>query len=313
MIIKCQNDESKVVAEFADDILQLEFFSTPKQFVIEKADQKYFLAIKKNIRALVYSSNEIFKIDFQKDNEYARLISFKIHYDALFLSTNEKVEFFIRDNTYHLEVKNGSLDIDDDGNILLSLNGTSTEVFVYKFDPSFDFKSLTINTTDTTITDYSYMPEFSISCFDDSSFTLPRQVRFGQPVISTVPANITSSSIQSEVDYFNDGKGPNSRTIYFRIICNKIIETLSANDLSELKLKVYMPNGLDTVKSAEYVDMYFISSDSTNDISIYKAQYDFYVQGNFNGIDYIDGLMYFDIQVPLTVQSYMPIQFDFSL
>ena len=157
------------------------------------------------------------------------------------------------------------------------------------------------------------MPEFSIACFDDSSFAIPRQVRFGKPVISTVPANITTSSNQDDIDFFNNGKGPNSKTIYFRIICNKILETLSSNDLSELKLKVYMPSGLDTVKSAEYVDMYFVSNDSTNNMSIYKAQYNFYIQGNFNGIDYVDGLMYFDVQVPLTVQSYMPIQFDFSL
>jgi hypothetical protein len=59
--------------------------------------------------------------------------------------------------------------------------------------------------------------------------------------------------------------------------------------------------------------LYFVSNDSTNNMSIYKAQYNFYIQGNFNGIDYVDGLMYFDVQVPLTVQSYMPIQFDFSL
>jgi hypothetical protein len=157
------------------------------------------------------------------------------------------------------------------------------------------------------------MPDFSIACFDDSSFTIPRQVRFGKPVISTVPSNITSNSNQDDIDFFNNGKGPNSKTIYFRIICNKILETLSSNDLSELKLKVYMPSGLDTVKSAEYIDMYFVSNDSTNNMSIYKAQYNFYIQGNFNGIDYVDGLMYFDVQVPLTVQSYMPIQFDFSL
>jgi hypothetical protein len=313
MLLNVVEDKSILVAEFAEDFLQIEFFSTPTQFVIEKSDSRYFLAIKKNIRLLAQTSESVIKFEFQKDSEYARLISFKLNYDALVSSYDKKIEFMINDNLYVLEIDQGKIEIDYDGNILLSLVGISTNAIIYNVQNQFSFKQLTINTNNTNITDYSYMPEFSIACFDDSSFAIPRQVRFGKPVISTVPANITTSSNQDDIDFFNNGKGPNSKTIYFRIICNKILETLSSNDLSELKLKVYMPSGLDTVKSAEYVDMYFVSNDSTNNMSIYKAQYNFYIQGNFNGIDYVDGLMYFDVQVPLTVQSYMPIQFDFSL
>lgn len=313
MLLNVVEDKSILVAEFAEDFLQIEFFSTPTQFVIEKSDSRYFLAIKKNIRLLAQTSESVIKFEFQKDSEYARLISFKLNYNALVSSYDKKIEFMINDNLYVLEIDQGKIEIDYDGNILLSLVGISTNAIIYNVQNQFSFKQLTINTNNTNITDYSYMPEFSIACFDDSSFAIPRQVRFGKPVISTVPANITTSSNQDDIDFFNNGKGPNSKTIYFRIICNKILETLSSNDLSELKLKVYMPSGLDTVKSAEYVDMYFVSNDSTNNMSIYKAQYNFYIQGNFNGIDYVDGLMYFDVQVPLTVQSYMPIQFDFSL
>lgn len=313
MLLNVVEDKSILVVKFAEDFLQIEFFSTPTQFVIEKSDSRYFLAIKKNIRLLAQASESVIKFEFQKDSEYARLISFKLNYDALVSSYDKKLEFMINDNLYVLEIDQGKIEIDYDGNILLSLVGISTNAIIYNVQNQFSFKQLTINTNNTNITDYSYMPEFSIACFDDSSFTIPRQVRFGKPVISTVPANITTSSNQDDIDFFNNGKGPNSKTIYFRIICNKILETLSSNDLSELKLKVYMPSGLDTVKSAEYVDMYFVSNDSTNNMSIYKAQYNFYIQGNFNGIDYVDGLMYFDVQVPLTVQSYMPIQFDFSL
>jgi hypothetical protein len=313
MLLNVVEDKSILVAQFTEDFLQIEFFSTPTQFVIEKSDSRYFLAIKKNIRLLAQGLESVIKFEFQKDSEYARLISFKLNYDALVSSYDKKIEFMINDNLYILEIDQGKIEIDYDGNILLSLIGISTNVLIYNVQNEFSFKELTINTNNTNITDYSFMPDFSIACFDDSSFTISRQVRFGKPVISTVPSNITSNSNQDDIDFFNNGKGPNSKTIYFRIICNKILETLSSNDLSELKLKVYMPSGLDTVKSAEYVDMYFVSNDSTNNMSIYKAQYNFYIQGNFNGIDYVDGLMYFDVQVPLTVQSYMPIQFDFSL
>lgn len=313
MKITADNSSSLLILDYKNVKVKINFFATPKNFVLEKSDDKYFLAIKKNIQCLAFIDGMNFVLEFQKETEYSRLISFNIEYDVLFVYSSTSIEFGISDKNFAITVKNGTLEIDDEGNVLLSLNDKNSIVNISEKSTYSDIKSFTIDEASTSITDGSYMPEFSIACFDDSNFTFPRQVRYGKPVISTVPANISSLSPQADIDFYNNGKGPNSKTIYFRIICNKIIESLSSGSLSELRLKVYMPNGLDTVKSAEYVNMYFVSSDSTNNISIYKAQYDFYVQGNFNGIDYVDGLMYFDVHVPLTVQSFMPIQFDFSL
>jgi hypothetical protein len=159
------------------------------------------------------------------------------------------------------------------------------------------------------------MPEFSIGSYDDSALSIPRPVRQGNPVISTVPALIDTNSSTDDVEYYNTGFGPISKTIYFKIFCNTIIEnTLSAGNVSpNLQLKVYLPNGLDTVKAPVYVDMYFVSSDITNNISVYSASYTFYKQGRYNNIDYVDGFMYFDVHCPLTVQKSIPFQFDFQL
>jgi hypothetical protein len=109
------------------------------------------------------------------------------------------------------------------------------------------------------------MPEFSIGSYDDSLFAIPRPVRQGNPVISTVPSLLDDNSSTDDIDYYNTGNGPTSKTIHFKIICNTILEnTLSAGDLStNLQLKVYLPNGLDTVKAPVYVDMYFVSADTT--------------------------------------------------
>ena len=182
MLLNVVEDKSILVAEFAEDFLQIEFFSTPTQFVIEKSDSRYFLAIKKNIRLLAQASESVIKFEFQKDSEYARLISFKLNYNALVSSYDKKIEFMINDNLYVLEIDQGKIEIDYDGNILLSLVGISTNAIIYNVQNQFSFKQLTINTNNTNITDYSYMPEFSIACFDDSSFAIPRQVRFGKPV-----------------------------------------------------------------------------------------------------------------------------------
>ena len=98
MLLNVVEDKSILVAEFAEDFLQIEFFSTPTQFVIEKSDSRYFLAIKKNIRLLAQASESVIKFEFQKDSEYARLISFKLNYDALVSSYDKKIEFMINDN-----------------------------------------------------------------------------------------------------------------------------------------------------------------------------------------------------------------------
>jgi hypothetical protein len=165
------------------------------------------------------------------------------------------------------------------------------------------------------IDETSRMPEFSIGTYDDANFSIPRPVRQGNPVISTVPALIDTNTSDDDVEYYNSGNGPDSKSIYFKIICNSILEpTLSADDISEnLQLKVYLPNGLDTVKSAVYEDMIFVSNDTTNNISVYKSSFTFYKQGRYNNIDYVDGFMYFDVHCPLTVQKSIPFQFDFSL
>lgn len=313
MIIQNVNINSTIKFSHENLSFEILFLSTPKNFIINKNKDNYLLAIKNNIQSALFVSNDG-KVNFvfEKDVAYSRLISFKIFYDILYNSSQNQIEFGIQDKNFILDVSNGVFEIDDEGNVLLFLNDYTTVVQMYeKVEDS--FKSLTLVTDATIIDNTTYNPEFSIACFDDSSFTIPRHVRFGNPVISTVPANVTSNSTDTDIQYYNIGKGPVYKTIYFRIICNKIVESLSSNELSELKLKVYLPNGLDTVKTAQYVNMYFVSSSSSTNTSIYKAQYDFYQQGQYNNSDYVDGLMYFDVQVPLTVQNYMPIQFDFSL
>jgi hypothetical protein len=60
------------------------------------------------------------------------------------------------------------------------------------------------------------MPEFSIGSYDDSALSIPRPVRQGNPVISTVPALIDTNSSTDDTEYYNTGSGPISKTIYFK-------------------------------------------------------------------------------------------------
>jgi len=55
------------------------------------------------------------------------------------------------------------------------------------------------------------MPEFSIGTYDDSAFEIPRPVRQGNPVISTVPSLIGDSSSDDDIEYYDSGNGPDSK------------------------------------------------------------------------------------------------------
>lgn len=247
---------------------------------------------------------------FSNSDNLPKTAVLKLNLDSVIELNSNKIVFSIYSDIYSLESDNAIFELDEECFVTIRF---SKNVLV-SFSPySQNIKSLSFETNATFIDESTYMPEFSISCFDDSSFLYPRQIRQGVPIISTVPSFIDSNSNAADTQAYENGKGTISKTIYFRIICNKVMETISVGETSLMELKIYIPNGLDTVKPAIYRPMTLVSNDSVNDISIYSANYDFFEQGNFDGIDYVDGYMYCDVQVPLTVQKSIPIEFDFSV
>jgi len=254
-----------------------------------------------------------FSLIFFKANS-SFLLNF--NYDILVEAKFNSILFAKDDYNYYLTSDDCLFEVDNEGIVIVRLNDKSTSIKLSYYNhhkKQDNFRSLTYQTDATIVNENDYMPEFSIATFDDSSFLISRPIRQGVPIISTVPSFLDNSSTAADLSYFNTGKGNYFKTIYFRIICNKVMETLSPNDLSEMKLKIYMPNGLDTVKTAIYNDMYLVSNDTTNNYSIYRSSFNFYIQGNFDGIDYVDGYMYADVHVPLTVQTIMPIEIDFTV
>ncbi len=237
---------------------------------------------------------------------------FEIEFDDLSKYTKNELVFSKENKFYSLTSNNALFELDDNGRLAVIFSEPNNYLTLREYDNQL-IKSMAFVSGADVVDENTYMPEFSIGTFDDENFVFPRPIRFGVPILSTVPASIGSTSLTSDINYYNTGLGNYTKTIYLRIICNKIMETISSGETSIMQLKVYMPNGLDTVKPPLYLPMYLVSTDSTNNISIYQASHDFYIQGSFDGVDYVDGYMYFDVQVPLTVQKTMPVEFDFSL
>lgn len=290
-----------------DEIFAVQFLSSENNF---KTNDE--LSLSSSLVLSISSQNESIKFNFTNSNPSSNSTIIKIDYDMI-IEFNEKYIIFSKyEKMFWLSSENIIFEIDNEGLITVRIGADSSSI-IFDYYENKKIKNLSYVANVTTILEYERIPEFSIATFDDNSFTIPRPIRQGVPIISTVPSLVNNSSSSSDISTFTLGKGLNKKTIHFRIICNKVMESLSSNDLSEMKLKIYLPNGLDTVKSATYVNMYFVSNDTTNDISIYRASYDFYSQGTFDGIEYVDGYTNFDVHVPLTIQRSMPFEFDFVL
>lgn len=268
--------------------------------------------IKNNAILHVIKNEDNISFNFLKLSNQSVKCIFEIEFDDLSKYTKNELVFSKENKFYSLTSNNALFELDDNGRLAVIFSEPNNYLTLREYDNQL-IKSMSFVSGADVVDENTYMPEFSIGTFDDEDFVFPRPIRFGVPILSTVPASIGSTSLTSDINYYNTGKGNYTKTIYLRIICNKIMETISAGQTSIMQLKVYMPNGLDTVKPPLYLPMYLVSTDSTNNISIYQASHDFYIQGSFDGVDYVDGYMYFDVQVPLTVQKTMPVEFDFSL
>jgi hypothetical protein len=230
---------------------------------------------------------------------------------------------------YILEIDFGTFNFNNNGTVLIKVSGNDAKLKLNTEGQEEEIKSLSFDALTSpsglpTIGFGVREPEFAIGTFDyfnssgdidttqDTVFKYPRLIRNGVPIISTVPSefNTTDYSISDQNNYLL-GKGEISRTIYFKIVCSSAIENINVGVISKCQLKIYLPNGLDTVKSAVYVPMTMRYYSAPKNIAIYSAEYTFYSSGIHNKIEYVDGYMYFDVYAPVSVQRDIPLQFNF--
>ena len=306
----------------------LEFISAPSDFVVQKNNNYLVLNVRKDIIAQVTANDKALVLNLSKELSYS--VSFAIKFlGASFKKISER-KLQVNDD-YILEIDFGFFNFNENGTVLIKVSGNNSTLKLYLNEyeneevKSLSFEAFTSPSGLPTINFGVREPEFAIGTFDyfneigdidttqDTMFKFPRLIRNGVPIISTVPAeyDTTDYSIADQDNYLS-GKGGTSRTIYFKIICNSVIETLSTGVVSKCQLKVYLPSGLDTVSSAVYVPMTMRYYNTTKNIAIYSAEYTFHSSGIHNSIEYVDGYMYFDVYAPISVQRDIPLQFNFQ-
>ena len=310
-----------------EDDFTLEFISAPRDLVAEKTDTKLTLNVRKDITADVMSNDKSFVLNLHKTLSYT--VSFAIKFfGASFTKISDK-KLKLNDK-YILEIDFGTFNFNDNGTVLIKVSGSNAKLKLniegedVEEIKSLSFEAFTSPSGLPTIGFGVREPEFAIGTFDyfnssgdidttqDTVFKYPRLIRNGVPIISTVPSeyNTTDYSISDQNNYLL-GKGEISRTIYFKIVCDSVIETINVGVISKCQLKIYLPNGLDTVKSVVYVPMTMRYYSTPKNIAIYSAEYTFFSSGIHNSIEYVDGYMYFDVYAPLSVQRDIPLQFNF--
>lgn len=312
-----------------DRQVEIQLVSAPDNFIENSNQYNPVVILRKNVKATIIESDESLIFEISKDVSYS--VSFAIKIDNVKINqVDEKT--LILDDAIQLSIDFGKFEFNSNNAILVKVLHDNANLRLQS--KTFEIKKLSapevISFTSPsglpTIPFGVREPEFSIGVFDyynssksvtssvDPAFKLPRLIRHGVPIISTVPAEDSTFLTESEKNAYSTGLGEMSKKLYFKIVCNSILEsTLTIGSSSKCQLKLYLPNGLDTVKAAEYITMTLLHKDTAKNISIYYAEYIFHKSGIQDNIEYVDGYMYLDVYSPVTVQRDIPLQFDFLI
>ena len=318
--------EPAITFNLEGEEIDLSFVSAPQDYIIQQNEENVVVHLRKNVTAEIKKHNNIISVDINKSISFS--VSFAIQIKNFKI---EKLSDFrlLLDDKYVLEIDHGQLDFNNQNVILVKLFNEDTSLKIKKYSKTFealstdDFTMMVSPSGLPTIGFGVREPEFSIGIFDyynssesiesSSSFKFPRLIRNGVPIISTVPSQSDVNISLAAKESYSSGLGEEKKTLYFKIICNSVIEpSLTVGLNSKCQLKVYNPGGLDTVKAAEYVPMILRYTSSAKNLQVYSAEYTFYKSGIHNDVEYVDGYMYFDVYAPVSVQRDIPFQFNFT-
>ena len=288
------DDEIKIKAKLLD---------VPQAGCLGLISQAIAFRIEENYHAAVFADKQKIHFLYTQDSPKVRIVNIefdiiqniKVIGNSAFATIQDKnIEFKVFDGKV-ISFKNNILSISSQS-IDLKIDILLYEDFK-QLNLDEEFKALTI-TSNIFVPIGSRGPEFSLGIFDKiSPFSHPRPIRFGVPIISTVPAH-GESLTNTEQIYYDKGLGPDSKTMYFRLVCNQELDV----DLP-VKLLIYLPNGLDTVTVPDSIDMTLISSPGDN--SVYSGSYGFYKEDTTFTVD---GFTYFSVYINTIQQISIPLK-----
>jgi hypothetical protein len=322
-------DVSEQIAGFAircgEDCGTIDFLSAPIEAYLGGDEQSASFMIRRDIRATVYQEEDgRIVLVATRDTIFPCSFAIKLNGFEIQESARDRLLLVLNNHEIIFKISDAYMEVDTYGAGKITMSGPAMEIAIHssslKTAANDMMRAMELDTLETYET-LDYVPEFSIGVFDaynptTHAFTRPRPLRLGVPVISTLPTQ-GAELTQDEQDYLEAGIPPEERTMHFRIIASRLVETgLSEGDLSQLKLKLWLPSGLDTVALPIDVPMYYLGTDTdfgqtgpSATQAIYRASYTFHREDT---IRYVDGFMYLSVFMPLTVQMGLPVVFRVS-
>lgn len=282
--------------------LKITLMDAPTNSCLGAISQAIAYQIEENFHIALYAENNKLNILYTQESPKVRSINIKLEsFESLNFQKNKAIGKLGKLNIA-IDIIDGTIVTFNKGILTLSTSSPDLRIEMYQVDSNKDFAALNYFSPLTIDSNIfvpigSRGPEFSIGIFDHV-WTHPRPIRFGVPVISTVPAH-GEDLTDEEQYYYDQGKGPKSKTMYFRVVCSQEL----SGDLP-VKLLIYLPNGLDTITNPIAVSLTKISVSGP---SVYSASYVFYEEDT---VFTVDGFVYFSVYVDIIQQIALPIKAD---
>lgn len=300
--------------ELKDEAISVSLLEVPNNSMLGNIGDAVVFKIEENFNCAVYQDNNLIIVNYNQTFPKVRNVHLKFD-NSFNVSFNDNFAFL------HTEKNNIKLECFD-ARFVNFTNGiltifTSSESFKINFfqegafsqftaveaDPVPDPPVSMFTSTEVFVPAGSRGPEFSIGLFDTydtaaQNHERVRPIRLGVPVISTVPV-FDLNLPDDELYYYNQGKGPNSRTVYFRVVCNQYLSSIN------VKLLIYLPNGVDTITAPDFINLTLISGTSVP--SVYVGEYTFYEEDTVYSVD---GFVYFSIYTDIIQQASVALKAD---
>ncbi len=308
-------DEEKNTFKFicGETFFELEISDLGKGNLVGSLDNAFIFRIEDKTNIAVYEEFDKINISFSQDNFNVKNLKLKfLNIKDLAYNTNHAAIYLENNAAIKLQAIDCKIYSFSHGELTIICNDPSARIELFEQgafssltaaiapDPDPDPVVSILSATDTFVIPGSRGPEFSLGIFDEFSgnFRKGRPIRLGVPIISTVPVFDPDLSLE-ELTYYEEGNGPMSKKMFFRVVCNQELPD------SSVKLLIYLPNGEDTVTAPDFVNLIKISASGQN--SVYSGEYIFYKE---DAIYSVDGFVYFSVYTDIVQQISLPMQID---
>lgn len=301
--LKINSDLKSNVFDFIldENKISVTLLDAPLNSCIGSISQAIAYKVEDNYHIALYSDQKKLHILYTQDSPKVRTINIVFdRFDELKFQKNKAI-CKINDLSLTIDVIDGIIINYVDKVLTLSTSSSDMRLEIYQIKEEENFQIS--NYFSTLVVDSNVFvplgdrgPEFSIGVFD-KIWSHPRPIRFGVPIISTVPAHDGGLTTEEQF-YYDTGDGPKKKTMYFRVVCSREL-----SDNLPVKLLIYLSNGLDTITNPIAVSLTKYESNP----SVYSGSFDFYKEDTVN---YVDGFVYFSVFVDIIQQVSLPIKAD---